>query len=106
MAGIEMTSTVFLHAIRACFAASGGFALEELRTRPWSSRNFRGSRHELAFRLEGAAANQAADRFLAEMHRSAPELPGQILASLSLLAEERRPGCARIRIEALTVEPG
>jgi hypothetical protein len=80
------------------------FGMEELRTRPWASASFRGARHELAFRLEGAAADEAANRFLAGLETDIPKLAGQIVASVSVLADERRPGCARIRIEAVTVD--
>jgi hypothetical protein len=104
MSAAASASAALAQAIGGCFAPSGGFVLEELRTRPWASASFRGARHELAFRLEGAAADEAANRFLAGFDAAVPKLAGQIVASVSLLADERRPGCARIRIEAVTVD--
>lgn len=91
-------------AIRAKFAEEPGFAIEEVRSRRWASVTFRGARHELAFRLEGEASEAAAERFVAGIGAADFPLPGHILADIALVAQERRPGCARIRIEALTVE--
>jgi hypothetical protein len=81
-----------------------GFVLEEIRSRRWASVTFRGARHELAFRLEGEGAEAAAGRFLSGLDPRAFALRGHLLADLSLVAQERRPGLARIRLEALTVE--
>ena len=96
--------TALLRAVRGAFACFAGFAVEEMRSRRWASVTFRGARHELAFRLEGDGAEAEAERFLAGLTASAFQLGGHILADVSLLGEERRPGCARIRLEALTVE--
>ncbi|HEX8306903.1 MAG TPA: hypothetical protein VF645_00615 [Allosphingosinicella sp.] len=65
---------------------------------------FQGARHELAFRLEGEGAEEAAARFLNGLDACNFSLRGHLLADLSLVAEERRPGFARIRLDALTVE--
>ncbi|HEX6375492.1 MAG TPA: hypothetical protein VFZ91_07200 [Allosphingosinicella sp.] len=99
-------ATAFLHAVRVHFVHFAGFVLEEIRSRRWASVTFRGARHELAFRLEGEGAEEAAGRFLSGLHAREFPLRGHFLADLSLVAEERRPGCARIRLEALTVEDG
>ena len=81
-----------------------GFVLEEVASRSWASVTFSGARHELAFRLEGPEAGEAADRFLANLDVAEFELRGHILADIALMSEDRRPGCVRIGLEALTVE--
>jgi hypothetical protein len=95
-----------LQAVRLAFANLTGFVLEEVRSRGWASVTFAGARHELCFRLEGEGADAAADGFVKGLDPARFALPGHILADLSLVSDERRPGCARIRIEALTVEDG
>lgn len=99
-------ATALLRAVRVRFAHVAGFVVEEIRSRRWASVTFRGARHELSFRLEGEGAEAAAGRFLSGLSARDFELRGHLLADLSLVAEERRPGCARIRLEALTVEEG
>ena len=81
-----------------------GFVLEEMRSRRWASVTFQGARLELVFRLEGDGAEEAAGRFLRGLDARRFELRGHLLADVSLVAEERRPGFARIRLDALTVE--
>lgn len=97
-------TTAFLQAIRAQIVHSAGFVLEEIRTRRWTSVTFQGARHELAFRLEGEGAEEAAGRFLSGLDARNFSLRGHLVADLSLVTEERRPGFARIRLDALTVE--
>ncbi len=97
-------AAAFLRAIGAMLARVEGAVVEEMRTRPWTSAHFRGARHEFAFRFQGPLAGAAADRFLARFRSAAAELPGRILADLALLEDQRRPGCTRLRVEALTVE--
>jgi len=82
------------------------FLLEELVSRSWASATFTGARHEIAFRLEGLGASEAADMFLANLGEAEFELRGHIVADIALLSEERFDGGAvvRIRFEALTVE--
>jgi hypothetical protein len=99
-------ATVLLRAVRAQFVHAAGFVLEELRSRRWASVTFQGARHELAFRLEGEGAEEAAGRFLSGLDVRHFPLRGHLLADVSVVTEERRPGCARIRLEALTVEEG
>jgi hypothetical protein len=97
-------ASALLHALRVNFVNFAGFVLEEISSRGWASVTFRGARHELAFRLEGDGAEDLAGRFLSGLDARDLPLRGHVLADLSLVAEERRPGCARIRLEALTVE--
>ena len=90
--------------VRNRFAHFGGFLLEESRSRRWASVTFQGARHEIAFRLDGEGAEAEAERFLSSLDARDFPLRGHLLADISLLAQERRPGFARIRLEALTVE--
>jgi hypothetical protein len=96
-------ATAFLRAVRADFA-NLAFAVEEIRTRGWASVTFSGARHELAFRVEGEGAESEVSRFLSGLAAKEFDLRGHILADIALVSEERRPGCARVRLEALTVE--
>ena len=97
-------TTAFLRAVRANFFGLAAFVLEEIRSRAWASVTFSGARHELAFRLEGEGAEDVAGRFLSGLSTAEFDLRGHILADIALVSEERSPGCARIRLEALTVE--
>jgi hypothetical protein len=97
-------ASAFLQAIRVQLVHFAGFALEEIRTRRWASVTFQGARHELAFRLEGEGAEAAAARFLSSLDARNFALRGHLVADVSLVAQERRPGFARIRLDALTVE--
>jgi hypothetical protein len=97
-------ATALLQAIRVSFGDFAGFVLEEIRTRRWSSVTFQGARHELAFRLEGEGAEAAAERFLGSLDARNLTLRGHLVADVSLVSQERRPGFARIRLDALTVE--
>lgn len=94
----------FVQAVRLAFAPFAGFVPEEIRSRRWASVTFQGARHELVFRLEGEGAEAAAGRFLGGLDARNFELRGHLVADVSFIAEERRPGFARIRLDALTVE--
>jgi hypothetical protein len=97
-------TTALLRAVRAMLESAAHFVIEEVRSRSWASVTFSGARHELAFRLEGEGAEAAAARFVAGLEAAEFPLRGHILADIALVGEERRPGCAHLRIEALTVE--
>lgn len=101
---VNDAASAFLTAARIRLGHFAGFVLEEIRSRRWSSLTFQGARHELAFRLEGEGAGEAAGRFLSGLDARGFELRGHLLADVSLVAQERRPGFARIRLDALTVE--
>ncbi|MBV9930859.1 MAG: hypothetical protein JO013_07930 [Alphaproteobacteria bacterium] len=96
--------TALLRALRAMLEGAGALVVEEVRSRRWASVTFAGARHELALRLEGDGAEAAAARFVAGLDAAEFALAGHIVADIALVAEERRRGCARLRIEALTVE--
>jgi hypothetical protein len=97
-------TSALLRAIRLNLHGFSGLVVEEITSRSWASVTFNGARHELAFRLEGPGAEQAADRFLANLDVAEFELRGHVLADIVLVSEDRRPGCVRIGLEALTVE--
>jgi hypothetical protein len=104
--GLTHATTALLRAVRGKLQGFDGFSLDEIQSRSWASATFTGARHQLAFRLEGKGAGAAAERFLGRLEATEFELRGHILADISLISEERRPGCAEIRLEALTVEDG
>jgi hypothetical protein len=98
------STTAFLQAVQVQVVHFARFVVEEIHSRRWSSVTFQGARHELALRLEGEGAEAAAERLLAGLDARNFALRGHHLADISLVSEERRPGWARIRLEALTVE--
>jgi hypothetical protein len=98
------STSAFLQAIRVTFVNFAGFVLEEIRSRRWTSVTFQGARHEIVFRLEGEGAEEAAKGFLGRLDARNFVLRDHLLADVSLIEEERRPGFARIRLDALTVE--
>ena len=97
-------TSALLRALRAAFPNSVTFVLEQVRSRAWASITFSGARHQLAFRLEGEEAEAEAGRFLGGLSAAEFDLRGHLVADISLVAEERRPGSVRIELEALTVE--
>jgi hypothetical protein len=97
-------ATALLRALRAGVGGAVNFVLEELRSRAWASVTFSGARHEIAFRLEGGGAGEAAGRFLSGLGAAELPLRGHIVADIALVSEQRRPDFASIRLEALTVE--
>jgi hypothetical protein len=101
---VKDATSALLRAVRAACAGAPVFVVEEIRSRSWSSGTFSGARHELAFRLEGEGADAAADDFVKGLDPVALELRGHILADIALTGDERRPGSASLRIEALSVE--
>jgi hypothetical protein len=97
-------ATALLRAIRVHFVHFAGFLVEEMSSLRWASVSFEGARHRLAFRLEGDGAEAAAACVLSGLKARDLPLRGHLLADLSLVEQERRPGWVRIRLEALTVE--
>lgn len=79
--------------------------VEEISSRDWASVTFTGARHELALRLDGESAAEAADRLCENLEAAEFHLRGHILADIALMAREATPdGGVRLRLEALTVE--
>ena len=103
-ASIVDSGTALLRAIGRHFAAWPEFRVEELHSRGWASATFSGARHQLHFTVEGAGADEAAASFLGGLEAAEFDLPGHLVADILLRSEARRPGFARIALEALTVE--
>lgn len=103
-ARLSDATTALLNALRARLETRARFVLDEVRSRRWASVTFSGARHELAFRLEGDGAEAAAARFAADLETAELSLRGHVLVDIALVNEERRPGWARVVLEALTVE--
>ena len=101
---LKDSTCALLRAIRTAFDDYAGLVVEDVRSRAWASVTFTGARHELTLRVEGAEAETVAERFLGHLDVAEFALPGHIMADIALLWQERRPGCARIALEALTVE--
>jgi len=101
---IRDATSALLLALAAVLERPGRVVIEEIVSRSWASVTFAGARHELALRIEGEGAEVAAARFVAGLHAAEFSLDGHILADIALVEEERRPGLARLRLEALTVE--
>ena len=92
-----------LRALAPALGPYGGVSVEEVRSRSWASVTFSGARHDLALRIEGEGAEAAAERFLGGLDAAEFPLAGHVLADIALVSQERRPGCVRLRLEALTV---
>lgn len=104
---VNDVASALVRAVRGRFGGPGlAFALEELHSRGWASVTFTGARHELAFCVQGQAAEEAAGRFLSDLEAAEFRLRGHLVADVALVSEERSPGYVRIALEALTVEDG
>ena len=104
-------TTALLRAIRARFGDFRAVAFEEIVSRSWASVTFTGARHEIALRLDGERAEDAACAFTDVLEVAEFKLRGHILADIALVSEmrSRHPDgtpFVRIRLEALTVEDG
>lgn len=105
-APVSDAATAFLRALQAALGHFPGFVLEEIRSRAWASVTFAGCRHELRFRLEGDGAEAAAETLLCGVGAREFPMRGHLLADIAIVSQERRPGLARVSLEALTVETG
>ena len=96
-------TTALLRAISVTFVT---FRPERIRSRPWTSATFAGVRHDLVFRVEGASAEEEADRVLDGLEDAEFDLRGHILADIALVSRSSDPSgpSVTIAIEALTVE--
>lgn len=106
---IEDAATALLRALGASFARFDcAFRVHELSSQSWASVTFSGARHRVAFSLQGAGAEAAAERFVARIDEAEFDLRGHILADIALVAKRRSPAGDRIdmNLEALTVEDG
>ena len=96
-------TAALLRALAPALGPCRGVTVEEVRSRSWASVTFSGARHDLALRIDGEGSEAAAERFLRGLDAAEFPLDGHVLADISLVSQERRPGCVRLRIEALTV---
>ena len=92
-----------LRALAPALGGHGSVSIEEVHSRSWASVTFSGTRHDVALRLDGEGAEAAAERFLGGLEAAEIPLDGHVLADISLVSQERRPGFVRLRLEALTV---
>lgn len=103
------TSPSFAAAFRANVVNFMNFAghidVEMLGRAEWASVTFVGARHRLRLVFDGAGAPGAAADFLAALPEIELTIPGQIVADLALVAEERgdRGDHAMLELEALTI---
>lgn len=87
-------------------AFAGAVTVAPLASEPWASITFKGARHRLCIAFTGAGAVGAAADLLARLDELEIELPGQLLADLTLLAEARSDDGRRawLDLEALTID--
>jgi hypothetical protein len=79
----DRSQAAILRATAALAAPLGArLVIEELRSRDWASLTLTGARHELDVRLDGAGAQAALARVLAELPNASLSIPGRILAEL------------------------
>lgn len=105
----DRISSALARALRAEFAGfPGAVTVEPIGHTTWASVTFSGARHRLHLSIAGEGAAGAAADFLARMEDVEFAIPGQIVADLALVAEERREGggFVRLELEALTIEDG
>jgi hypothetical protein len=78
--------------------------LSEWRSVDWQSLTFIGERPEIAIRVTGAEAREAAARLLCGLEEAEFAIPGQIVVDVRPVGEpEFADGSAELRIEALTI---
>ena len=78
--------------------------LSEWRSVDWQSLTFIGERHEIAIRVTGAEAREAAARLLCGLEEAEFAILGQIVVDVRPVGEpEFADGSAELRIEALTI---
>lgn len=104
-------TAALLRAVLAGLGGRGAVRIEEIRSRAWASATFSGARHELWLRLEGEGAVARADALALRLARDDFALRGHLVADILIYREEAGRdtadgSCARVRIEALTVEDG
>lgn len=104
---INDATTALLRALRVNFVnltTECALHVEQIRSRPWASVTFSGARHELALRLAGPRAGEAAERLAACLDTAEFKLRGHIVADIALVTQETAEDGVRLRLEALTVE--
>jgi hypothetical protein len=72
--------------------------------KPWGSVTFSGARHRFQLALTGDGAAATANRFAQSLTDQDFDIPGHLVADISVRATSSTPSQADIRVEALTVE--
>ena len=101
---MEKALNHFWREVQRALPGAARSPLEQVRSRGWRSAQFRGARHQFLLRFEGPRAEAAADMFIARLPTTPLGTPEQIVADVSVVADERRAGWTRLRVEVLTVE--
>ncbi len=79
------------------------YRIEHAQSDSWASATFAGATHYLVVTLEGADAQQAADRIGNEIADVDYELRGHIVADIAVAGRERCDDGVILTIEALTI---
>jgi hypothetical protein len=84
-ARLKRSGRPWLHLLSAVMTLAGSKA-ELLRhgERPWASATFSGTRHTIALRFSGDAADNAGEAFMALLPEHEFELPGQLVADAAI----------------------
>lgn len=86
--------------LRDAAGAGADIRIEASHYDVWASATFSGGHHR--FEASGASGD-GLDRWLAGLGEAAIEVPGHVVADLSLAACERAAGVTRFRLEGVTV---
>jgi hypothetical protein len=79
-------------------------AVRQAHSESWASATFSGSRHSFAFLISGGSAQATASRFAEGLDAMEFDLPGHLVADITLLDRQDTPEGTVLAIEALTVE--
>ena len=93
--------------IKALEARAGGApqaTVAAARSEAWASATFRGARHMIGLRLAGDGAHDRAARLAGEIDAIEFELPGHLVADITVVGREDGAEGIALQIEALTVE--
>ena len=78
--------------------------IRSARSEAWASATFSGSRHSFALALSGPEAPAATARLAARLEAIEFDLPGHLVADVTLTKRVDGSDCSAFSIEALTVE--
>jgi hypothetical protein len=79
--------------------------LTDVHSTDWQSLTFSGERHQISLRITGPGSDEAARRMCAGLEDAEFDLPGLVVADISVAGEPRRAldGSIEFVVEALTV---
>ncbi len=95
---------LLLRALVARAGGSPGAIIPGASSEAWASATFHGARHAIALRLEGPDASTRASQLSTEMDAIEFQLPGHLVADITVVAREDDGAAVTLQIEALTVE--